>query len=125
MTDMDDDPVAVEASKGRAQAQVAMANERTFLAWIRTSLALVVSGGALAAFSMPIPVAWRSAGGAVLAFLGVVASIQAWLGWRATDRALAEGKDLPALRIGAYVAAGVVIAVVILVVGALWGAGDA
>lgn len=127
MTDVDDDPGSVEQGRvgpGQvpAHAQVAMANERTFLAWVRTSLALIVSGAALTAFAMPIPEGWRSAAGAVLAGLGIVAAVQAWLGWRATDRALAAGRDIPSLRIGVYLAGGVVLAVIILAVGALWGA---
>ena len=36
-----------------------LANERTFLAWIRTSLALIAAGVAVAAFVHDIPVALR------------------------------------------------------------------
>ncbi|MCB2412329.1 DUF202 domain-containing protein [Demequina sp. TTPB684] len=121
MTDVDDEGASNEAGHRAAQPQVALANERTFLSWVRTALALIVSGAALTAFSMPVPEGWRTAAGAVLAGLGIVAAVQAWVGWRATDRALAAGEDLPALRVGVYLTGGVVVAVVILAVGALWG----
>ena len=99
--------------------QTALSNERTFLSWIRTSLALVATGVALVAFDLPIPMGWRVAAGGVFAALGALAAVQGWLGWRHTDRELARGAPVPRLRAGVYLTAGVVLAIVILGVGAL------
>jgi putative membrane protein len=103
----------------RVDPQTALSNERTFLSWIRTSLALVATGAALVAFNLPIAIEWRVASGAVFAALGIVAAVQGWLGWRHTDRELARGGGVPTLRMGAYITAGVVLAVVILGAGAV------
>ena len=103
----------------RVDPQTALSNERTFLSWIRTSLALVVTGAAVVALNLPVADRWQVASGAVFATLGIVAAVQAWLGWRHTDRALTEGQEVPRLRIGPYVTAGAVLAVVILGVGAV------
>ncbi|WP_084040192.1 YidH family protein [Demequina sp. NBRC 110053] len=116
MSDSDRDTRGDDA---RIDPQTALSNERTFLSWIRTSLALVATGVALVAFNLPLPLGWRVASGAVFAALGVVCAVQAWLGWRHTDRELSRGAPVPQLRMGVYISAGVVLAVVILGIGAL------
>ena len=58
-----------------------LANERTFLAWLRTSLALFAAAVALEALQLPIQPAWRLAAAAVFLILGLVAAAQAWIGW--------------------------------------------
>jgi putative membrane protein len=77
-------------------ARFTMANERTFLAWARTSLALVVGGLAVAQLLPPFPrVPWgRSAIATPLILLGAVLSALSYVEWRANQRALGLGLPL-------------------------------
>lgn len=71
-----------------------LANERTFLAWIRTSLALVAGGIALEAVAVPISPPLRFGVARLLVSLGLAASVQAWFGWVRDERAIREGRPL-------------------------------
>lgn len=112
MTGTDDEGVPVDP-------RFLLANERTFLAWIRTALALVATGVAIEALALPIYPAMRVAGAVVFTVLGAIAAIQAWLGWRVSDRALRRGDPLPTPVVGAWITAGVVGGVGLLGLGAL------
>lgn len=72
-----------------------LANERTFLAWVRTSLALVA--GAIAVHTPAVDLDHRVETAVSLCLLAAAGlSIgQAWWRWRATDRALRTGQPLP------------------------------
>src|SRR3954451_6855331 len=72
-----------------------LANERTFLAWIRTGLAFVAAG--LAGEALQVPwTAWRRATIAVLfALAGMAATAQVWLSWVPTERAMRRLAPLP------------------------------
>ncbi|MEU2611013.1 DUF202 domain-containing protein [Micromonospora sp. NPDC007271] len=72
-----------------------LANERTFLAWIRTSLALFAAGIALEALNLPVAPGLRRAAAVVLIVLGAAAPVQAWIGWLRTEAALRLGRSLP------------------------------
>lgn len=98
-----------------------LANERTFLAWIRTSLALVAGGIALEAFatnmlrsSLRVPLS------VLLLGLGAVLALTSFSHWLATERALRTGNTLPMplvaplLGLGIGVVAGVLVVVVLL-----------
>src|SRR5215470_17633797 len=77
-------------------ARFTMANERTFLAWSRTSLALVVAGLAVAQLLPPFRgVPWgRSAIATPLILLGAAMSVLSYFEWRANQRALRRGAPL-------------------------------
>ncbi|MCZ2805233.1 DUF202 domain-containing protein [Modestobacter sp. VKM Ac-2983] len=96
-----------------------LANERTFLAWIRTSLALVAAGVALEALELPIAEGLRLASALVFIVLGLLAPAQAWLGWAATERAMREGRPLPAPRLGLVLAVGTTVAGLLVLAGLL------
>jgi putative membrane protein len=100
-------------------ARFSLANERTFLAWIRTALALSAAGVALEALRVPIAPGLRLASALVLIALGVLAPVQAWLGWTATERALRLGRPLPPPRMGPVLAAGALVAGALLFLGLL------
>jgi putative membrane protein len=90
------------------------ANERTFLAWIRTALGLVTAGLAvtqlLPAFDFP---GGRRLIGLPLIALGVVVAVLSLFNWRANERAMRLGRPLP--RSPLPVIAAVVVSVVALV----------
>jgi putative membrane protein len=73
-----------------------LANERTFLAWIRTSLALLGGGIAVEAFaSHAFEPQLRLAITLSLLALGLVTSIGALLRWLSVERALRHRRALP------------------------------
>lgn len=72
-----------------------LANERTFLAWIRTALALMAAGLAIEALPVPMHSGLRLAVAIVLVTVGIAAALQAWLGWSGTERALRQLSALP------------------------------
>jgi putative membrane protein len=82
-------------------ARYTFANERTFLAWSRTSLALVISGLAIAQLLPPFPgVPWgRHVIGTPLILLGCAVSVISYGEWKTNQRALRHGESLPRSRL--------------------------
>lgn len=74
-----------------------LANERTFLAWVRTALALLAAG--IGVVNLPSAFA-SSAGrhvlGILLVLLGLYAAIGSLVRWRANHHAIARSAPLPA-----------------------------
>ena len=82
-----------------------LANERTFLAWIRTGLALIAGGLACAQFLPPLGVAHlREAIAIALILLGGVVALRAVDHWARTERAMRLGKELPGSKFPAILA---------------------
>ncbi len=96
-----------------------LANERTFLAWIRTSLALSAAGVALEALDVPVARGLRLACALLLVCLGVLAPVQAWWGWAATERAMRCRRPLPSPLLSPLLAVGTLVAGVLLLLGLL------
>ncbi|MFC7360748.1 YidH family protein [Nocardioides astragali] len=71
-----------------------LANERTFLAYERTAIGLVAA--ALAVFHLLDPSWPQRLLGLLLLASAVVAASGGWLRFRQADRAIREGRDLPA-----------------------------
>jgi putative membrane protein len=78
-------------------ARFTFANERTFLAWNRTALALVVAGLAIAQLLPPFPGVpfGRHLLAVPLITLGALLAVSAYLEWRRNQRALGRGQPLP------------------------------
>lgn len=73
-----------------------LANERTFLAWIRTSLALLAGGVLLGQFSTRLgPHFVIIILATVLGILAAALSGIAYLRWRANERAMRNSRRLP------------------------------
>jgi putative membrane protein len=73
------------------------ANERTFLAWSRTALALVVAGLGIVQLLPPFPgvPVGRHMLGVPLIVLGAVLAVVAYAEWVRNQRALRRGEPLP------------------------------
>ncbi len=73
------------------------ANERTFLAWSRTALALVVAGLGVVQLLPPFPgVPWgRRMLGLPLIVFGAVVAVVAYREWGRSQRAMRHGQPLP------------------------------
>ncbi|MBD1541891.1 DUF202 domain-containing protein [Arthrobacter sp. IA7] len=98
-----------------------LANERTFLAWIRTSLALLAGGIAVEAFTTDVfPEPVRRGLSVLLLLLGMLLSAGSAIRWLRVESSLRSNRPLPLPLIGPLLAAGcavaaaVVIAVVVL-----------
>jgi putative membrane protein len=93
-----DDPDA-GSSHATAEPDIrfTLANERTFLAWNRTALALVVAGLGIVQLLPPFPgVPWgRHVLGVPLIVLGAVVAVTSYWEWRRTQAALRRGAPLP------------------------------
>jgi inner membrane protein YidH len=78
-------------------ARFTFANERTFLAWNRTALALVVAGLAIAQLLPPFPGLpfGRHLLAVPLIALGAILAVAGYLEWRRNQRALRRGQPLP------------------------------
>ncbi|MFJ8648081.1 YidH family protein [Streptomyces sp. NPDC093546] len=95
-----------------------LANERTFLAWIRTALALV--GGGFAVDQFLPDLRWGVRVGMALALLaaGALCALRAMNHWVRCERAMRRGEDLPMSRFPALlsIAVGVVAGAMVMVV---------
>jgi putative membrane protein len=88
-------PARLYRAGAEPDARFTLANERTFLAWIRTSLAFIAAGVALEALVPGMQPGLRLAASIVLIVTGIATPIQAWLGWVSIERALRESRPLP------------------------------
>jgi putative membrane protein len=100
-----------------------LANERTFLAWLRTGLALIAGGLAVVQFLPPMPVRHlREAIAVTLLLLGGAVAVRAVDHWARTERAIRLGRELPASRFPAVLALTVGIGALLLIGAVLLGA---
>ncbi len=99
-----------------------LANERTFLAWIRTSLALIAAGAAVTSLLPRLGTRGpRSALGVGLLLLGMTVAGTSYRRWDRNERALRLGTALPPTSLTLLIAAGVVLLTMALVVLVLLG----
>ena len=89
--------VAEDSGGTEPDARFTFANERTFLAWARTALALVVAGLGIVQLLPPFPgvSAGRHLLGIPLIVLGAVLAVAAYVEWGRSQRALRRGEPLP------------------------------
>lgn len=98
-----------------------LANERTFLAWLRTALALMGGGFAVSQFLTDLHPRVRLALSVLLLTVGVVCAAWAVNHWIRVERAMRLGENLPASRFPSFLALAVGAMAVIMVVAAFVG----
>ena len=81
-------PRWVYATGHEPDYRFSFANERTFLAWIRTSLALLAGGVALDALRLSVPASLQRVIAVVLVALALLCAAVAWMRWARAERAM-------------------------------------
>jgi putative membrane protein len=94
-----------------------LANERTFLAWIRTALALIAGGVAVVQLipALSIP-GIRHGLGTALTVAGGVLAVLAVRRWRGVQAAMSEGAALPRSHMPVLLGGAIVVLTVALIV---------
>jgi putative membrane protein len=112
-------PRAVFGRGDEPDVRFTLANERTFLAWIRTSLALLAAGVALEALDLPIAPGLSLAASLIFLALGTLLPLQAWWSWVRVEQALRMGRALPSPQMAGPLAIGTLVAGLLVLVGLL------
>ena len=87
-----------------------LANERTFLAWIRTALGLLAGGVAVRQLVQPFELSGARTLLALLAIAGsAVLAVGGYLRWVGVQRAVRRSEPLPAAPLVPFVAAGLLL----------------
>ena len=100
-------------------SRFSLANERTFLAWIRTALAVLAAGVALDALDLSLSRGLQEGLADALVLLSAVCAATAWLRWAQVERAMRRRHPLPSLGPSAAVVAVVLVAVGLVMLAAL------
>lgn len=91
------------------------ANERTYLAWIRTALAMLAGGiGMEALLAEQLPDLPRRVLASLLIVLGGVLAVTSFTRWFAAERALRLGRPLPPPGLAPVLTAGLAVVALIL-----------
>ena len=92
-----------------------LANERTFLAWVRTALGMLAGGVALHALGLPESQWIRSVLAIALVVFGALVTGFALIRWARVERAMRSHQPLPAFNLGFVVVAAVFFGSLLLV----------
>ena len=102
MTDRPEDelaPAGVEPAEIDPDYRFTLANERTYLAWIRTTLGLLAGSIAVVHLVPDVGLdAARQVVGSALAVVGALLAGSAMRRWSVVQRAMRRGEDLPPTR---------------------------
>ncbi|GAA0550517.1 DUF202 domain-containing protein [Streptomyces mordarskii] len=116
-------PERLREEGGTPDYRFSLANERTFLAWLRTAMALVGGGFAVDQFLPEIARPLRLALALVLLAGGALCALRAISHWVRCERAMRRGEDLPMSRFPVVLglAVGVVALLMVIVAAFGWG----
>ncbi|MBO0867401.1 MAG: DUF202 domain-containing protein [Micromonosporaceae bacterium] len=116
------DPTEQGRVGGTPDYRYSLANERTFLAWTRTSLALIAGGLAIANLLPEFGLPYLREGLAVaLMLLGGVVAVRAVDHWSRNERAIRLGQPLPVSRFPAVLAILLGLGALVLIVATVIG----
>lgn len=104
--------------KGRADSRTRdeLANERTFLAWLRTAANVMIVGLGVAKFGSGSEVTvWSLASGSILILIGAIGAVYGSIRYRMTSNDLASGLIWPGNRTRGPVIAAVVLVVAMVI----------
>ena len=93
-----------------------LANERTFLAWVRTALAMLAGAVALHSLELPATAWLRSVLVLALLLLGAVCTVLAFVRWARVERAMRLRQPLPHFSLGWLLTGAVVLVALLLAV---------
>ncbi|WP_433326836.1 YidH family protein [Spirillospora sp. CA-294931] len=93
-----------------------LANERTFLAWIRTALAVIAAGVGVALAGDLIAAPLRHGLAGAMAGTGALIAAMAFRRWLRTERALRRDETLPPPALAPVMAYGLALGAVVLLV---------
>ena len=111
-----------EATEREPDVRFTYANERTFLAWNRTSLALIATGVAATQLLPKFQVEWgRRILGLPLIALGAILAITSFISWRSNERAMRRGEPLPRSVMPLVLCVGIVVVGTLAIVIAAFG----
>jgi putative membrane protein len=111
------DPREVHEVGTTPDYRFSLANERTFLAWIRTGLALLGGGLAVAGFLPPLHIPHlREVLAIILVALGGFIALRAVDHWARCERAMRLGRPLPPSHFPAILAVGVGLGAITLII---------
>ncbi|MEU3789740.1 YidH family protein [Streptomyces fructofermentans] len=114
-------PGRIEDEGETPDYRFSLANERTFLAWLRTSLALIGGGFAVDQFLPDLPWAWRVGLALGLLAAGALCALRAVNHWVRCERAIRRRENLPVSRFPALLSIGVALVALAMVVVVLAG----
>ena len=115
-------PRHVYASGEEPDPRFSLANERTFLAWVRTALPFLAGAVALEALATPLNPTVRMIAALVLVATALVVVLQAWIGWVRIEKALRNDQPLPSPLTTLPVTIGLLAVTVLVALGLVLGA---
>jgi putative membrane protein len=86
-----------------------LANERTFLAWVRTALGMLAGGVALHALQVPDTLWLRTTLAVALVLFGALTTVLALVRWARVERAMRTGQPMPSFGLGVVLTGAVVV----------------
>ena len=112
-------PKSLYSKGAEPDPRFSLANERTFLSWIRTSIALMAAGVVLESLDVPIEPNLRLFSAVVFVALAFLSALQAWLGWFRTEKAIRSGEPLNGPSVGPLLTVGMLVAMTAIVIGSI------
>jgi putative membrane protein len=113
-------PQRIRAQGETPDYRFSLANERTFLAWLRTALALIGGGFAVDQFLPDLRWAVRAGLAFALIGAGVLCAVRAVNHWVRCELAMRRGEDLPVSRFPTLLALVVAVVSIAMVVVVAW-----
>ena len=112
-------PKGVFGQGEEPDARFTLANERTFLAWVRTALAMLAGAVAVHAPAIELDEWVKNTISLVLLGAASLAVTQSWLRWRAVEVSIRTGQPLPGFAGPAMLAAVIGVLIVGVAIGVL------